>query len=287
MADNYLKRLVPEARPTPRNLLAGYAADLLGAANDYAQKPDNTMPMGKANPLLSLLAEFAGLPSLATTANRISYGEPLTNIGKANVPLLKPETADALMMAPLNPRAALGLASMGLGMADNGAAHAATVWHGAPIVDFGSPIKNQAEQFAKNIEQLGLTARVEHSGSAAGKSSYVEVYDPITGRSINLPARFSDHSKGPVQSQFVFNMSSDEDLTKYINAVKEMQKKGKSKGLEMIEQFNSSKEEKTKAYWKSVLDRANVKLKSGEPLSSREKKVIEWKKTDQNLEPLP
>ena len=91
-----------------------------------------------------------------------------------------------------------------------------------------------------------MTARVEHSGSAAGKSSNVEVYDPITGRSINLPARFSDHSKGPVQSQFVFNMSSDEDLTKYINAVKEMQKKGKSKGLEMIEQFNSSKEEKTK-----------------------------------------
>ncbi|MFK5282901.1 hypothetical protein ACI3PL_25375, partial [Lacticaseibacillus paracasei] len=56
--------------------------------------------------------------------------EPLTNKGKANVPFLKPETADALMMAPLSPRNALAM--MGAGMADNGMMKAATVWHGSP-----------------------------------------------------------------------------------------------------------------------------------------------------------
>ena len=40
-----------------------------------------------------------GVPSIATTLDRLSHGEPLTNAGKANVPLLKPETADAAMAA--------------------------------------------------------------------------------------------------------------------------------------------------------------------------------------------
>lgn len=117
--------LLGEARmqATPRNKLMGLLADALTAANDYAQKPDARMPGGKANPVLGLLADGVSLNSLATTANRASYGEPLTNKGKANVPFLKPETADALMMAPLSPRNALAM--MGAGMADTGAAKAA------------------------------------------------------------------------------------------------------------------------------------------------------------------
>jgi len=36
----------------------------------------------------------------------MAYGEPLTNIGRANMPLLKPETAEAMMtVAPLAPAA--------------------------------------------------------------------------------------------------------------------------------------------------------------------------------------
>jgi hypothetical protein len=196
MAENYLKILAPEARPTPRNLLAGYIADALKAANEFAQKPDNTMPMGKANPMLSLLAEFASLPSLATTADRISYGEPLTNINKANVPLLKPETADALMMAPLNPRAAVGLASAGLGMADNGAAHAG-LFNVDGLVDRGrGVIQSKADELAGSLRANGFEVTVEHGGSMAGPSSYLRVFDPQTGRFFTKQVRLSGHSKG-------------------------------------------------------------------------------------------
>jgi predicted GNAT family acetyltransferase len=51
---------------------------------------------------------FAGLlgtTGVPQTVERMAYGEPLTNIGRANVPLLKPETADALMtVAPFAPK---------------------------------------------------------------------------------------------------------------------------------------------------------------------------------------
>jgi hypothetical protein len=48
---------------------------------------------------LASLLESTGLPK---TIERMSYGEPLTNIGQANVPLLKPETAEAMMtVAPM------------------------------------------------------------------------------------------------------------------------------------------------------------------------------------------
>ena len=55
---------------------------------------------------LASLLESTGLPK---TIERMSYGEPLTNIGRANVPLLKPETAEAMMtVAPMAGPAARG-----------------------------------------------------------------------------------------------------------------------------------------------------------------------------------
>lgn len=102
----------------PRNRLMGLLADALTTANDYANKPDKTMPGGLANPPLSMLSGLLDLPSIATTAQRASYGEPLTNAGKANVPFLKPETANALMMAaPIGPKNALAAAAGLLGHA--------------------------------------------------------------------------------------------------------------------------------------------------------------------------
>lgn len=114
-----------EMRATPRNPVAGWIADALKTAHDYTQRANPTMPMGKANPALAAFADLASLGSLATTADRLSYGEPLTNRGKANVPFLKPETADVAMMAPISPRSALAALGMVGGMADNGAMRAA------------------------------------------------------------------------------------------------------------------------------------------------------------------
>jgi len=46
--------------------------------------------------------EFLGVPALARTVERLSYGEPITNVGKANVPILPDDTAEAVItVAPL------------------------------------------------------------------------------------------------------------------------------------------------------------------------------------------
>lgn len=119
-----------QMRPTPRNALLGLFATALNGVNSYASTPDRTMPMGLANPPLAILNGLLGIPSLAKTVDRLSYGEPLTNAGKANVPFLKPETGDVLAMAPISPRTALAAAVMahgGTGLLDHSAASAGTL----------------------------------------------------------------------------------------------------------------------------------------------------------------
>jgi len=83
---------------TPQNPLLG----LLYGGYDYLRSPQRTQQMQG----LASLLESTGLPK---TIERMSYGEPLTNIGQANVPLLKPETAEAMMtVAPMAGSAARG-----------------------------------------------------------------------------------------------------------------------------------------------------------------------------------
>lgn len=78
MADNI--------QATPRNYFGG----LLSDAYNWMQSPERTQQMQG-------FAGLLGTTGIPQTIERMAYGEPLTNIGRANVPLLKPETADALM----------------------------------------------------------------------------------------------------------------------------------------------------------------------------------------------
>jgi len=81
-------------RPTPRNELLG----LLSDAYQWMQSPERAQQMQG-------FAGLLGTTGVPQTVERMAYGEPLTNIGRANVPLLKPETADALMtVAPFAPK---------------------------------------------------------------------------------------------------------------------------------------------------------------------------------------
>jgi hypothetical protein len=85
-------------RPTPRNELLGLLSDYMTGGLAYMRDPQRTQQMQG----LAGLLESTGIPK---TTERMAYGEPLTNIGRANVPLLKPETADALMtVAPFAPK---------------------------------------------------------------------------------------------------------------------------------------------------------------------------------------
>lgn len=89
MADNL--------QATPRNELLGLLSDAMYGGLDWMKDPRRSQQMQG----LAGLLESTGIPQ---TTQRMAYGEPLTNIGRANVPLLKPETAEALMnVAPLMP----------------------------------------------------------------------------------------------------------------------------------------------------------------------------------------
>lgn len=80
---------------TPRNELLGLLADAMYGGLEYMKDPRRTQQMQG----LAGLLESTGIPK---TTERMAYGEDLTNINRANVPLLKPETAEALMtVAPM------------------------------------------------------------------------------------------------------------------------------------------------------------------------------------------
>ncbi|CAB5222447.1 hypothetical protein UFOVP376_2 [uncultured Caudovirales phage] len=113
MADNI--------RATPRNPVLGLFSDITQGGLDYLrdprfrqammQLPAPVRPFGMGAVALPGLFESTGFPK---TLERAAYGEPLTNIGMANVPTLKPETADLLMnVAPLAPAALRGAAATG------------------------------------------------------------------------------------------------------------------------------------------------------------------------------
>ena len=136
--------LLDEAKPTPRNRFLGLLADAAQSADEYANAP-GAATGGKANPPLAMLADLLGVGSVARTLDRLSYGEPITNYGKANVPLIPQDTA-AAAMAAIPVAQGLGKGAVAAakfagpkaaGMAENymarsGLLQPATVWHGSP-----------------------------------------------------------------------------------------------------------------------------------------------------------
>jgi hypothetical protein len=74
-------------RTQPQNSALGSIADFL----KQTYSPRRTQQMQGT-------MEFLGVPALARTAERLSYGQPITNINKANVPMLPDDTAEAAML---------------------------------------------------------------------------------------------------------------------------------------------------------------------------------------------
>lgn len=86
---------MPSIQATPYGFAPlGYANDAIQSLLGYMKDPQRTQQMQ----MLAGLLESTGVPK---TVERAAYNEPLTNFSMANVPLLKPETADAAMnLAP-------------------------------------------------------------------------------------------------------------------------------------------------------------------------------------------
>lgn len=80
-----------EFRATPyRYPAVGSVNELVGGLLGFMKDPRRTQQLQG----LAGLLESTGIPK---TVERLAYGQPLTNIGQANVPMLKPETAEALL----------------------------------------------------------------------------------------------------------------------------------------------------------------------------------------------
>jgi hypothetical protein len=123
------------------------------------------------------------------------------------------ETAE-LVSGAMSPGGALKGGLLGLGVLANASK---------------STIRSAANDLAKQLNDLGFQANVFHSGSKAGPSSYVEIYDPQTGRFFNKPIRFSDHGKGPKESRGVTDVTDiNIDSQKAIEDALEMRNMGKS-----------------------------------------------------------
>ncbi|MCR4321197.1 MAG: hypothetical protein NUV74_12790 [Candidatus Brocadiaceae bacterium] len=89
-------------------------------------------------------------------------------------------------------------------------------------------IQSEAESLAQRFRDEGFDAIVDHSGSAAGPSSYLRISDPQTGRFINPQIRLSGHSKGANESQGVWNVAHPDDYEKVLQVARDMRAKGPS-----------------------------------------------------------
>lgn len=128
-----------------------------------------------------------------------------------------------MVAAAKAPQIANGL----LGMIDN-AATPRTLSRQAGVIEFpefftrpqkSESVKAIADDLAGQLNSKGFQASVEHSGSAAGPSSYVRVFDPETGRFFIDPVRVSDHSKGAIQSQFVHELRGTYDAPNFAKVI--------------------------------------------------------------------
>lgn len=94
------------ATPYQRPMLGG-VNELIGGLLGYMRDPRRTQQLQG----LAGLLESTGIPK---TVERMAYGEPLTNVQMANVPLLRPETAEAaLTLLPVPPAANKAAMSVG------------------------------------------------------------------------------------------------------------------------------------------------------------------------------
>jgi hypothetical protein len=90
-----------------------------------------------------------------------------------------------------------------------------------------SEVRNVANDFADQFKQMGFDVTLDHSGSKAGASSYLRVYDPQTGRFLNKPIRISDHSKGARELGANINvLNPQEDFAKIASVLNDMRAKG-------------------------------------------------------------
>ena len=196
-----------------------------------AQKPKRNlmgtqMVKGPDQPYLrqdypTLYGALGGLLATAPDVMEGSVLDPNTAAVRQGAEYTFPVGTALAMLPGIGPllRATKGL-PVGMGIKDVGDNPLMNLPSGLTRQDQARLIQSHAENFAAKAKEMGLSASIEHSGSKAGPSSYVTVSDPITRQKFNSPFRFSGHSKGPKESQFVYNVG--DDFTNELSALEKM-----------------------------------------------------------------
>lgn len=204
-------------QPTPRSQLWGVPADLLKQAQEFGEAP-----FGYPNPPVKLLMELFGVPAIQRTMDKLSYGEPITNLGKANVPLLPSDTAEAaLSVVPGLGAAATRVPKLAVAGAKNlavprlaakGAAQRGAVTLGGiddAVATHGSAT---LDQNIKSIEANGLYAPSIglHRSSA---SAYTPAGPQLVFRAGALDRHFPDEAPSGIYNRdaYVWNSNRDSD----------------------------------------------------------------------------
>lgn len=146
-------------------------------------------------------------------------------------------------------------------------------------------IQALAEWAQKQLEKEGFTADLQHSGSTAGPSSYLDVTDLHTGSKLDRQLRFSGHSKGAYQHQFIHDLGSEAEV---LALIEELKAQRTPERIEAYQAFLARMEEKqaqqNEARTQELarlmevetqrLQRAEEKEAKGEPLSKMDRKVL-------------
>lgn len=257
--------MADEIRPTPRSPIFGLFSDLVNVPLQYMSAPQRTQQMQG----LAALIRSTGVPY---TLENLSYDPSGRGLftgagGLGGTTRLRPEAVEAAMtVAPMVGPAArvAGRGAMAVGRA--GERYAEQVVPqimergGLPaqlledlskgsrsyaIPDISKQdIQSSAESLAEQLNNLGFQAKVIHSGSRAGPSSYVEIYDPFTGRKFEKQVRFSGHGKGPFEAAGVIDIQDiDLDSQKIIEAANQMRLLGPSQGFKFQEVLDAKANE--------------------------------------------
>jgi hypothetical protein len=208
--------MADEMKATPRNKTLASLSD----AAKWLQENALEKQFGYRNPVTEGLSDLVGFPALQRTLERASYGEPLTTIGKANVPLLHEDTADAAMLvAPLAKPALKAAKATGkfagkgaLEMIDRGMMGEGPLRNFVPQNQFvikptgGNWINNSVE---KALKRLKSEDRLINPSLLEGfEQSAKDPTDPLRERAIR---RLQEH-----QNEIALNNYVDRNLTNYI-----------------------------------------------------------------------
>jgi hypothetical protein len=204
-----------------------YPYDLVGAPVDLINMALTPVGLGSERPVL-------GSDYLRNIAQSLGLAQPSTGSGT--------ETAARFASALINPAAgARAVGKVGsdinrlVSMIDETPPRGSVQIRGdvPPASASRDLIRSSADDLASELNSLGFQAKVQHSGSRAGPSSYVEIYDPETGRFFTKPIRFSGHSKGPFEAAGVIDVQDPStDIPNIVQKALQMREMGPSATLQ-------------------------------------------------------